>query len=295
MVGYSLAHDNSFQLGFTGFNLKLRSLSLFDMLKAYAFGFYKVALDLQNLRVHARLSPKGSTVNEIDQGEFEKFLASMKEECGNLTLKHTLNMTLGIEAKYRSKATPGMFSYLDKYTYSDLVNDLDALDISFSSELREELIFRLPSERRDYLEKDDLFGSDVTAAFPSAIDDIRNAGTCFAVEQWDASVFHLMKTLERGLHALAARFGVTFEQANWHNVIEQIEAKVRRMDSSFGADWKEKQKFYSEAASQFMFLKEAWRNYVMHAGDVYDEGKSLSVLSHVREFMQALAKGGLHE
>jgi hypothetical protein len=67
------------------------------------------------------------------------------------------------------------------------------------------------------------------------------------------------------------------------------------MDSSFGLDWKDKQKFYSEAASQFMFLKEAWRNYAMHVGDVYDEGKALSVLTHVRVVMQALAKGGLEE
>jgi hypothetical protein len=44
-----------------------------------------------------------------------------------------------------------------------------------------------------------------------------------------------------------------------------------------------------------MFLKDAWRNYVMHTGDVYDEGKALSVLTHVRVVMQALAKGGLSE
>jgi hypothetical protein len=67
------------------------------------------------------------------------------------------------------------------------------------------------------------------------------------------------------------------------------------MDSSFGADWKEQQKFCSQAASQFMFLKDAWRNHIMHLSDVYDEGKALSVLRHVHELMQILAKGGLHE
>ena len=36
-----------------------------------------------------------------------------------------------------------------------------------------------------------------------------------------------------------------------------------------------------------MFLKEAWRNYVMHVGDVYDEGKAFSVLTNVRMVMQA--------
>jgi hypothetical protein len=104
-----------------------------------------------------------------------------------------------------------------------------------------------------------------------------------------------MTILGRGLDAMGTKFGVPFQNATWHNIIEQIEAKVRKMDSSFGADWKEQQKFYSQAASQFMFLKDAWRNHVMHGRDVYDEGKALSILSHVREFMQALAKGGLVE
>jgi hypothetical protein len=67
------------------------------------------------------------------------------------------------------------------------------------------------------------------------------------------------------------------------------------MNSSFGVDWKEQQKFCSEAASQFMFLKDAWRNHIMHLSDVYDEGKTLSVFRHVQELMRTLAKSGLHE
>jgi hypothetical protein len=65
---------------------------------------------------------------------------------------------------------------------------------------------------------------------------------------------------------------------------------------SFGADWKEQQKFCSQAATHFMFLKEGWRNHVIHVRDVpYDEGRARSVFGHVREFMQALAEGGLTE
>lgn len=295
MIGYSLAQDSGFQLRSKGFNLNLRSLSLLDMLKAYAFGFYNVALALQKLRVYAELRG-GSNIDQFTQREFEQFHAAMKEECGNLELKHALNMTLGIESKYRSKTDPGVFTYgSDKYSYSDLLNDLDAIDISFSSELREELIFRLPSERMNYFEKHDLFGPEVAGAFPSSIDNIRNAGTCFAVEQWDACVFHLMRVLERGIQVLATKFNVPFQNATWHTTIQNIEASVRGMNSSFGADWKEQQKFYSEAASHFMFLKDAWRNHIMHLADVYDEGKALSVLRHVHELMQILAKRGLHE
>lgn len=94
---------------------------------------------------------------------------------------------------------------------------------------------------------------------------------------------------------LATKFNVPFQNTTWHTIIEQIEASVRRMDSSFGVDWKEHQKFYSKAARHFMFLKDAWRSHIMHLSDVYDEGKSQSVLRHLHELMQTLAKDGLHE
>jgi hypothetical protein len=79
-------------------------------------------------------------------------------------------------------------------------------------------------------------------------------------------------------------------------VIEEVEKKIRQMDSSFGPDWKTPQTFYARAATHFMFLKDAWRNHIMHAGGApYDEGRAFSVLEHVRQFMRALAEGGLKE
>jgi hypothetical protein len=44
------------------------------------------------------------------------------------------------------------------------------------------------------------------------------------------------------------------------------------------------------------FLKVAYRNHSEHAhDDPYDMEKAASILIHVREFMQELAKGGLSE
>src|SRR5688500_15545408 len=115
----------------------------------------------------------------------------------------------------------------DHYTENDLLSDLDTLEMSFRNELRGEMIFRIAPDKNRYFEKDNMFGSEVASAFPSAIDDIRNAGTCYAVEQWDASVFHLMRVLERGLRVLATKFNIPFLNTTWHTVIEQIESKVR--------------------------------------------------------------------
>lgn len=295
---YALAEGSDFQLGSGRSNSKPATFSLLDMLKAYATGFYKIALSLQALRAKAGLNTNSkNTIPALVQKEFEDFLSLIEEECRNLELAHTLAMAVGIESRYRSKISNETTNYFlqDYYTSLSLFNDLDTLDLSFSNELASDLIFRIAPSKIDYFEKDDLFGSEVTSSFPSAVEDVRNAGTCFAVEQWDASVFHLMRVLERGLRVLATKFTIPFQNTTWHTVIEQIEKSVRKMDSSFGPDWKEQQKFYSQAASQFMFLKDAWRNHIMHLGDVYDEGKALSVLTHVRMVMRALADGGLHE
>jgi hypothetical protein len=209
-LGASLARDGGFQLGFKDSKLKLRLLSQLDMLKAYAVGFYKVAIDLQGLRVSANFRTGQTKISLSTQALFEKLLVSMKEECKNLELSHTLKMMLGIESKYRSKLEAADRILSEGYTDSDLVNDLDTLDMSFSNELGEELIFRIASRGNGYFEKDDLFGPEVSSAFPSSTDNIRNAGTCFAVEQYDACVFHLMRVLERGIRVLAAKFNVPF-------------------------------------------------------------------------------------
>jgi len=48
--------------------------------------------------------------------------------------------------------------------------------------------------------------------------------------------------------------------------------------------------------AQFGFLKDAYRNHSEHAhDDPYDMEKALHILNHVRNFMQALANGGLTE
>ncbi len=297
---YALAQDSGFQLGSWRSNSKPAVISLLDMLKAHAIGFYKVAIELQEMRVRARLGPSDTKVSEYLLPQFNQLLTLIKAECRNLELDHTLNMTLGIEDRYKSKTSQSglgeIFSFgRQKYTEIDLLNDLDMIEMSFRNELSGPLIFRIAPDKNRYFEKDDLFGPEVTKAFPSATDDIRNAGTCFALEQWDASVFHLMRVLERGLRVMAIKFTVSFQNATWNTIIQDIETSIGGINPSFGADWREQRTFYSEAARHFRFLKDAWRNHIMHLGDAYDEGRALSVLTHVHELMQTLAKGGLHE
>jgi hypothetical protein len=47
--------------------------------------------------------------------------------------------------------------------------------------------------------------------------------------------------------------------------------------------------FLSEAAKEFFYFKDGWRNYVAHGRAAYDEHQALGVLEHTRSFMNHLA------
>jgi hypothetical protein len=99
-----------------------------------------------------------------------------------------------------------------------------------------------------------------------------------------------MLVLERGLNALAARVSVTYQRINWQPIIDQIGIELKSLPRGADLD------FYREVNAQFGFLKDAYRNHSEHAhNDPYDMEKALSILNHVRAFMQALEKGGLSE
>jgi hypothetical protein len=175
-------------------------------------------------------------------------------------------------------------------TDADIFSTLTFLNDSLLNDLEKEGIVCVPSERRNYYDRDDLFGPNVSAAFPSCERDIRRAGSCYALAQEDACVHHLKLVLERGLNALATKFGVTFHYADWQKLIDQIKTKLEPLPRGPELD------FYRHVNAQFGFLKEAYRKHSAHArDDPYDMPKALSILNHVKEFMQEIEKGGLKE
>jgi len=268
------------------------------MLKRYAFGFYEVVIRLERLRRDAWLyaergsysGPEKAPDNKRD--DLTTALMEMRAECLKLDLAHTPDLMSHIEAEVHRKGKD--------YTYADMMNHLDTLSFSFAEELRKSSCFRIANEKDKYFQKYDLFGAKVNTAFPSCADEIEKAGTCYALEQNEACVFHCMRVLERALRALAKKLNVTFsgtlDLQNWQNIIEAIEAAIKNLEKLPKSQFKsETLKLFSQAAMQFRWFKEAWRNHVMHGRDVYDQGKSRSILDHVQELMQALAEGGLAE
>jgi len=170
----------------------------------------------------------------------------------------------------------------------DLHNDIIA-DLS-----RAYFLVIQPDKRWLYEQRQPVFGDEVADQFSDAGYDIAAAARCIALDEWTASVFHLMRVLEHGLRWLANDIGVIIESGieleNWKNVIDMIEKQIREIEKEPKSEAKsEKARFYSEAASQLRYFKDAWRNHVSHARAKYDEREARDIYNHVGPFMRALA------
>ena len=143
----------------------------------------------------------------------------------------------------------------------------------------------------------------VWRAFESTIYDSVEGSVCYAMGRNTASVFHMMCVLEYGLASLAKALNVNYSRKGWDRAIERIESKVKaELDAKKSpvtkrvATAREKRlSFYSEAAKEFTYFKEAWRNHTAHGRKQYDEFEAARVITHVRDFMGILAKQGLKE
>jgi hypothetical protein len=176
--------------------------------------------------------------------------------------------------------------------YSDLCSELQGRLID---EMEGVLFLSVAPNVARFYEDVNLFGDEVAANFPSTTFDIEEAGKCLALDRGTACVFHLMRVLEVGLYALGRDLGVQPEP-NWQNAIDQIQSAINILGkndpgrtSKNRPQWREKVQFYSEAATQFIWFKDAWRNRTVHAGRTYTVEKARHIFDHICEFMKHIA------
>jgi hypothetical protein len=171
------------------------------------------------------------------------------------------------------------------------------------TEMFKRKFLQVSQDSAEYLENESLFGARVKAAFPSATDDIKEAGNCFAAECPTASVFHLMRAAEVGLRAVARDREIEFsdkplEQKEWGTILDRLDAEVKRLRQETLVKWKkpeikdEQVRFYAGVAQELRSFNEAWRRYISHARQeaFVDTHYAASILDHVRIFLQKLAE-----
>jgi hypothetical protein len=173
-------------------------------------------------------------------------------------------------------------------------DEFDVIIEVLKDELSSKLFLFVPSERASHWERDDLLSDGAKAAFPSVAAELRAAGNAYAAALPTGSVFYSMRAVEYGLRALATDVGLVFDVQQWQHIIDEIQTKVDGMRKN-GIPGMAKQakdarlQFLSEAAKEFAYFKDGWRNYVSHAKVPYSEHQALTVLNHVADFTERLS------
>jgi hypothetical protein len=250
--------------------------------------FLQLSMYLKGIEITLRQSEKQGNFNEIIPDDlkemFKKNLDEMASLCNEMGFDFTNLLIDSIKGDLE----------LSHYTGLDFSRALKELFRRVDHESFSIRFVVVPKSKADHYGQIDLFGSQVSANFHTSVYDIEEAGSCYALGRHTACVFHLMRVLEKGLHALARELKITFptplELENWQNIIDKIESEIRDLNKlPKGQQKSDDLKFYSEAAKEFRYFKDAWRNHVSHSREKYDEREAKRILEHVRDFMEHIA------
>jgi hypothetical protein len=172
-------------------------------------------------------------------------------------------------------------------SYPQLHRGVEQITNTVRFELEGRKFYRPVRQFEKFYDHPKLFGDGVFTAFPSANNDISEAGTCLALERGTACVMHLMRIVETGLAALAKATGAS-KQNDWGSYLREIDAKLVAATKVAGARSPLEQ-FYAEAALTIDGVRRAWRNPTMHIENSYSVERAEEILIAVRSLMRHLA------
>lgn len=160
-----------------------------------------------------------------------------------------------------------------------IIDDLQDIRLTF-----------IPRDKSIFLDKEHEDKDKIIQSFPSTLEDYKEAVFCYVSGRHTAAVFHSMRILEYGIRALAKDLKLNFYRQNWGTIIKKIKDEIDKEIKALTSQPKdlarsERLQFLSNAAQEFTYFKDGWRNYVMHGEDKYDEHQALSVFYHVKAFM----------
>jgi len=203
-----------------------------------------------------------------------KTLKKVKAECEAIGLQFSA-MCIGDFLK----------SIRTRVTAKQLIQALSETENSIRREMSMFNFFYMPSEQADFYRKDELFGMNVNAKFPSIQYDMVEAGNCFAMGRSTACVFHLMRIMEVGVQEFGKKLGVALAaEKNWQNILDELNKAIKALPHKAPSTVE-----MSQASANLYAVKLAWRNEVMHPNDKYTLEEAKNLLGQVKLFMGQLA------
>ena len=248
-----------------------RLRSLWDMVILEARPLLNTVLGLADLERYAARNGSKSIGPEYVQ-ELRQFAEILAVDCEKLHLQVAADAARGISGAQTTR---------------DVGRHVEFVRNAISIGLNRRKFFEPEPRYIQYFENPKLFGEKVFAVFPSATDDIAEAGTCLALERSTACVMHLMRATEVALRALALSVGVG-KQNDWGTYIRELYKELEKQVKAAGAQTADHQ-FYAEATAQIDNVKRAWRNPSMHVDKSYSQPRAEEILLATKSLMSHLA------
>jgi hypothetical protein len=175
-----------------------------------------------------------------------------------------------------------------------LLIHLEHLTERITEELSTRSFVHIPDDKLKYYKQEEPFGDTVGRKFPKLIEDISNAGTCFALGQNTACVFHLMRVMEYCVQRFGKKLKINIDTRNesWYQIMLSVNSEINKMPAgkSKSAAQNNRKKRFSLAASRLDHVRIVWRNDAMHPKETYDEDQALEVLTSVEAFLKSVVQ-----
>ena len=245
------------------------------------------------------------TANQEQQQDLLTLLTNLYNVCSDLHLKESLFLVkearqwLADPAAYmvRDPDKPGGYKVpktIPQAKFDEVHRQLLTIRKRLHAEMGLIVFALIPPDKAQFAEQPALFGEAVTMAFPSAANEIKQAGNCLATDLNTAAVFHLMRTTEIAVRALAKHLETTFDgdlkYADCGKLARAINTRLEQLRQEPRGEARTAElEFYGEVLAEFNSLKDLWRTPLVHTMKNANALEASIVLMHVRCLMSRLA------
>jgi len=149
------------------------------------------------------------------------------------------------------------------------------------AELQTRLFYRVPNDLVEHYNHIP-FEKTVVDSFPKAVDDMREAGKCYALGRNTAAAFHLMRVAEHGLNRIKDEFDLP-EVKSWGAFLRDLR--------EYAIKDKSREKGIMALHAKIGAIKAAWRDDTMHVVRHYSSQQTNEVLQSVTSLMTEVSTG----
>ena len=213
----------------------------------------------------------------------KQLVAAIAEECGSIGLP--------VSAKAASRLHCDLSS-INTETTVFKTRCLDLLH-GIEDELHSLVLFSISPDKQYLITDAYLFGGKVSAAFPSAREDIEEAGKCIAFDRWTAAVFHLSRVAELATVSIGKRVGYESSKEGFGEVLKYMDVQLeknRKNRNESSPLFKGDIEFLSLVTVQMHAVNEAWRQRVSHLDKKYTEEEVFRIWTATKGLMQQMAE-----